>query len=243
MRLLDLFCGAGGAAKGYAEAGFKVHGIDIKPQPRYQGNSFQCEDAISWLRGAVKRHESFLPARIFPVIHASPPCQDHSVSKNIHGTPHGTGWMLAETVRLLDRLARQHPGLVWVVENVEGARREMSQLSTKYGFMITLCGTEFGLRVDQANGIRSELRRHRLFLSNMPLWGAGGCQHSPNVITVCGHGNGGSKAQRSYKGFAADARTAMGIDWMRRGELAQAIPPAYTRFIGEQIREWRQRDV
>jgi DNA (cytosine-5)-methyltransferase 1 len=33
----------------------------------------------------------------------------------------------------------------------------------------------------------------------------------------------------------AEARAAMGIDWMNRSELAESIPPAYTQFVGEQL--------
>src|SRR5690349_12046680 len=104
--LLDLFCGAGGAAMGYHRAGFEVIGVDIKPQPRYPFE-FHQEDAI-WLA----EHSDW---SMFDVIHASPPCQDHSPLRSRAGE-HGTGWMLDATLRLL----AAQPAL-WVVENVSGA--------------------------------------------------------------------------------------------------------------------------
>jgi len=72
MRLLDLYCGAGGAAKGYQRAGFYVVGVDIRPQPRYCGDEFLQMDALEYVRrGGV---------HAFDAIHASPPCQADSWS-------------------------------------------------------------------------------------------------------------------------------------------------------------------
>ena len=77
-RLLDLFCGAGGAAMGYYRAGFDVVGVGIKPQPRYQFE-FHQGDALEYC--AAHGYE-------FDVIHASPPCQAYSVTKSIHNNDH-----------------------------------------------------------------------------------------------------------------------------------------------------------
>src|SRR5215467_2745179 len=115
-KLIDLGCGAGGAAMGYHRAGFDVTGVDIRPQPRYPF-TFCLGDAMSW------------PLDGFDVIHASPPCQDHS-SLKINGL-HGTGWMLEATIaRLIDQAAP------WIVENVGTARMRAD---------FTLCGTMFDL--------------------------------------------------------------------------------------------------
>jgi DNA (cytosine-5)-methyltransferase 1 len=119
-RLLDLFCGAGGAGMGYHRAGFDVTGVDIKPQPRYPFEFMQA-DAMTY------------PPDGFDAIHASPPCQDHMRSPTWNATAHGTGWMLAAT---RDRLRAS--GLPWVLENVPGA-----DVRADY----RLCGCQFGLRV------------------------------------------------------------------------------------------------
>ena len=208
-RLLDLFCGAGGAAMGYHRAGFDVVGVDINPQPHYPFEFHQA-DAMTW------------PLHGFDVIHASPPCQDHSTMKGFTGRTHGTGWMLASTI---ERLAAS--GQPWVVENVDGARRAMG------GQWTSLCGSSFGLGV----------RRHRLFRSSVLLLSSP-CQHAEQgiVVGVYGHGqNKGARLHRHTVGLptatVADWREAMGIDWMNRDELAQAIPPAYTEWIGAQLLE------
>jgi len=202
VKLLDLFCGAGGAAMGYHRAGFEVVGVDINPQPHYPFE-FHQGDAMTW------------PLDGFDAFHASPPCQDHSALSVLHEA-HGTGWMLASTITRL----RQTP-LPWVVENVEGPTVRMD------GWWFTLCGSSFGLRV----------RRHRRFGSNL-LVISPPCRHAEAgpVVGVTGHGAQGHEYRRNEPvATQADRREAMGIDWMNRDELAQAIPPAYTQFIGEQL--------
>ncbi len=148
----------------------------------------------------------------FDLIHASPPCQDWSSLKTMHDG-HGTGWMLPATI---DRL--RESGAHWVVENVPGSGAAL-------GDHVVLCGSSFGLKV----------RRHRLFASSFPItplphrhaeqgqpWG------------VYGTGGGGQMT-RGYKASPAEAKIAMGIDWMNRKEISQAIPPAYTEHIGRQL--------
>lgn len=212
-RLLDLFCGAGGAGVGYHRAGFDVVGVDIVDQPNYPFE-FHRADAMTFdLAG-------------FDAIHASPPCHDHS---NVTGRNRraagakGTGWMLAATV---DRLAGLE--VPWVVENVETAAMPPSV------YRVKLCGSSFGL----------DVRRHRWFASNRFLL-APPCAHHlqvprfrsldsrrphgalASVVGVHGHLN--------YPGEKELREAAMGIDWMTTVELAQAIPPAYTSFIGQQM--------
>lgn len=206
--LLDLFCGAGGAAVGYHRAGFDVIGVDIKPQPRYPFEFVQA-DAMAF------------PLAGFDAIHASPPCQDHSVMSGQQGI-HGTGWMLAAT---RDRLAAG--GAPWVIENVPGA-------PMRADFM--LCGSMFGLRT----------RRHRRFELDLRV---------PILLSVPPHSNRACRARRSVTrqriaSLAAGLNISvtgnvgstvgpltMGIDWMIGTELSQAIPPAYTEWIGRQLIE------
>lgn len=147
----------------------------------------------------------------FDVIHASPPCQDWSALRTLQ-VAHGTGWLLTAT---LERLAGA--GVPWVVENVPGA--EMGAM------FVTLCGSSFGLGV----------RRHRHFASSVMLL-APACQHRLQGQPLGVYGVGGS-CDRGHgrKGTIEESRQAMGIDWMSRAELSQAIPPAYTEHIGGQL--------
>jgi len=202
--LLDLFCGAGGAAMGYYRAGFDVVGVDIEPQPHYPFRFIQA-DAMAF------------PLAAFDVIHASPPCQAYSATKTLHSNEYPD--YIAPLRRRLSRFA-----FTWVIENVVGA-----PLISPF----QLCGSSFGLGV----------RRHRLFESNVALLSPP-CVHDqqPEPIDVTGSGarrsgprldgaGGNSRKPRNL----AEAREAMGIDWMSRAELSEAIPPAYTEFVGEQL--------
>lgn len=227
-RLLDLFSGAGGCAKGYQEAGFYVVGVDKEPQPNYCGDEFVQADALdvlSWyLLGEWHRIPMARSGQVesgFDAIHASPPCQNSSSLKNLHRAVEHPE-LIPPTRELLSETSLPH-----VIENVEGAALIEPTL---------ICGSMFDPPLD--------VRRHRLFETNWPLdhptWG---CRHkvwSPRfrsldaraktlatVVGVHGHLN--------YAGEMALREAAMGIDWMSPAELSQAIPPAYTRFIGEQL--------
>jgi DNA (cytosine-5)-methyltransferase 1 len=206
-RLLDLFCGAGGAAWGYHLAGFEVVGVDNRPQPRYPF-AFVQGDALN------------PPVRLseFDAIHASPPCQLYSIANNIHGkTDHPN--LLAETRGLLES-----SGVPWVLENVPGAPMRAD---------VVCCGLTFGLGV----------KRHRWFESSVALWGAAPCPpgHPGDWVSVFGHciqrTYGHGKQTRRVRYSIESGRKAMGISWMDRDELSQAIPPAYTEYIGRQLME------
>lgn len=205
-KLLDLFCGAGGAAMGYHRAGFEVVGVDIKPQPRYPFE-FHQGDAMTW------------PLEGFDAIHASPPCQAYTVAQNAtrNGAAHPD---LVAPVR--ERL--QATGKPWVMENVVGA---------PLIHPIRLCGSAFGLHV----------KRHRLFESNQTLWGKQ-CSHREFKPQFPPCSTERARATRFIspgftkgKGLQQKAveEWAMDINWMSRDELSQAIPPAYTEFIGKQL--------
>lgn len=204
MRLLDLFCGAGGAAVGYHRAGFDVVGVDNKPQPHYPFE-FHHGDALEYL--TASGHE-------YDAIHASPPCQDHSQLKSATGRIHGTGWLLAATRDALTKV-----GKPWVIENVPGA-----PMRADY----RLCGCMFDL---------PGLRRDRWFETSWHGFEMRPpCYHTGTTVTVAGHGAQGREyAATGVAPTQADRKAAMGIDWMNRGELAQAIPPAYTEHIGTQL--------
>lgn len=221
MKLLDLCCGAGGAAEGYARAGFDVTGVDYRSQPHYPYR-FILADAVDY----VSRYGSQ-----FDVIHASPPCHDHSSLRHVTG-PDGTRQTLAEIRHQLIKIGRPY-----IIENVVGA--ELID-------PLRLCGTEFGLVAVDHTGQKVQLRRHRLFESNLFLAGAGGCNHDSRNGRVAGvYGGGAEPDSTSSKrntgkrgGYRPRDKTRaelMGIDWMNRAELAQAIPPAYTEFLGGQV--------
>jgi hypothetical protein len=219
-RLLDLFCGAGGAAMGYHRAGFDVVGVDIKPQPHFPFEFHQA-DALTF------------PLDGFDAIHASPPCQWYS-----DGTRAGKVGAQPLIAPMRQRLSGLD--VPWVIENVHGAAEHMSA-----GLM--LCGGMFGLGVE----------RHRLFESNSYLWGPG--QHDcAQVIrnrahfpipeswhgTTAGTTAGTTYLNRAYsvtgksrgKGCIPFWRGLMDMPWaVTADEIKEAIPPAYTEWIGAQL--------
>jgi len=204
-RLLDLFCCAGGAGMGYHLAGFDVFGVDIEPQPKYPFQFVQA-DAMRF------------PLDGFDAIHASPPCQAYSRICKGMGTAKDHPDLVAAVRERLES-----SGVPWVIENVEGAPLR---------FPITLCGTMFCLR--SKSGLW--LRRHRGFETSWMML-APPCEH-PRSPSIGVYGNGTNSHHRKRLGrniTTEEQREAMGIDWMARKELTQAIPPAYTRWIGERM--------
>jgi len=226
-QLLDLYCGAGGASMGYARAGFRVTGVDLKPQPRYPFRFIQA-DAMRVLAGHV------LDLAPFTAIHASPPCQLFSRATVAPGVRDAHVDLLTPTRVALDAI-----GKPYVIENVEGAPLRNP---------VTLCGTEFGLRAwDETSGLTLWLKRHRLFESwPVFLMGAGGCHCSAGrakgvIGGVYGGGSNDRNRARTVRhgGYTppTDVRgPLLGVDWpMTQYELSQAIPPAYTHFLGLQL--------
>lgn len=203
MKLLDLFCGAGGAAMGYHRAGFDdIVGVDHKHQRRYPFKFVQA-DALEYLE--QHGHE-------FDVIHASPPCQAFSSTSSLWSNKHPE---LIDPMRALIKAF----DIPYVIENVVGAPLDNP---------LMLCGTMFGLYVI----------RHRLFEIKPPIYFAPfTCNHHLPVVR-CGKRPKRWKEFASVVGHHSDVEysgMAMGIDWMTQGELSQAIPPAYTEWIGRQI--------
>jgi DNA (cytosine-5)-methyltransferase 1 len=207
--LLDLFCGAGGAATGYYQAGFDIVGVDVNHQPRYPFKFVQA-DALEYLRTEDLSG--------YCLIHASPPCQGYSVSRFRH--PGKEYPMLLEPVRE----ALQATGLPYVIENVEGAPLIDA---------VTLCGSQFGLTCEWPGNGKVALRRHRLFESTFPVPDPGPHDHSLLSVPVYGHGPSGRKARLKGTGHAQAERDVMRIDWMTREEINEAIPPAYTEYVGQ----------
>lgn len=222
-RLLDLFCCEGGAAVGYARAGFDVVGVDIVEQPRYPFE-FVKGDAVQY--AIDHAHE-------FDVIHASPPCQAYSITKHSHGKEHPD--LVQPT-----REALRASGKPYVIENVVGAPLLEPLL---------LCGTMFGLRAEDEDGTPLQLQRHRLFESNVFLMAPANCFHDP-AVRIAGVYGGGTADRRKveqrvprtdghrrggYTPAASVRRALMDMPWATMHGTSQAIPPAYTEFIGGQL--------
>jgi DNA (cytosine-5)-methyltransferase 1 len=203
--LLDLFCGAGGAAVGYHRAGFDVIGVDIKPQPRYPFR-FIRHNAISLTAWDINH---------FDAIHASPPCQSFTAYRR-RGNGVGDGYpdLIAPTRTLL-----RWTQLPYIIENVPGA--------PLWG-PVRLCGSSFGL----------DVRRHRMFESNVTIMGAP-CDHAwqtPRFPPATNRTNLRRTVEVGVWRIPLDVQQrAMDIDWMTLRELSEAIPPAYTEFIGRQL--------
>lgn len=202
-KVVDLFCGAGGASMGLHRAGFDVVGVDIRPQPRYP---------FAFVQGDATRPPFDLSA--FDFIWASPPCQAFTLAQRIQGNEHPD---LIEPIRAL--LAGS--GRPYAIENVTGAPLRRP---------IELCGAMFGLKT----------YRHRLFETSFPC--AQPWHHHHDLIAP--NAKMGRKPRDgefiqvvgNFSGVEI-AREAMGIDWMARDELSEAIPPAYGEFIGRAAME------
>ena len=226
-KLLDLYCKAGGCSVGYAKAGFEVIGVDVVEQPNYPFKFIQA-DALKILQDT-----DFISQ--FDVIHASPPCQAHSKARGLSEARNGGKYgnhldLIPQTRELLK--ASDKP---YIIENVAGAPLINP---------IKLFGSQFKNLYTQ---------RERWFESNIPLTepeeqrtkmktpSAGNGIGEDGSISICG--NGGVRGLNSkqivlYWGFAMG-----GIDWMSRDELAEAIPPAYTEFLGKQAIEYLKVDL
>jgi hypothetical protein len=211
-RLIDLFCGAGGATRGYQLAGFYVVGVDIEAQPNYVGDEFVQADALTY------------PLEGFDAVHASPPCQFYAPS-----TSAATKAMSPALINGT-RLRLRGTDVPWVMENVMGAKRDLRA-------SLLLCGSMFDMPIS----------RHRLFESSEFMWAP---HHPPCVgrplpeladpdaayrkavgrraLNVTGHGR--------YKNSLSDWKKWMGMPWATRDrEVTEAIPPAYTEWIGRQL--------
>ncbi|MEU6788087.1 DNA cytosine methyltransferase [Nonomuraea angiospora] len=209
-RVLDVCCCQGGATRGYQLAGFRVTGVDITDQPRYVGEEFHQADALEFLhtcREQIRRDYVF--------VHASPPCQHDSDTQRLRGNDHPD--LIAPIRDALDAI-----GLPYVIENVKGALPKLRN-------PIMLCGTMFALAT----------YRHRYFETG------GGFTFTPPEHPV--HLAPQAKMGRpvppgSYGQFIGNfsgvslARQVMGMPWANRDGLREAIPPAYTRHIGQALR-------
>ena len=212
MKLLDLFCGAGGAAMGYSRAGFDdITGVDIAPQKHYHFRFIQA-DALEYL--AEHGHE-------YDCIHASPPCQYYSRLRYLPWLRDKVYWRSIPPTRA----ALQATGKPYVIENVWDAYWDM--LTPTY-----ICGASLGL----------SLYRHRCFETcPFSVMAPGHRKHDRIIVPGRAslgkrqHGLNGWNGVAGHQAGLQRHSEIMGIDWMNRAELAQAIPPAYTYHIGRYL--------
>jgi DNA (cytosine-5)-methyltransferase 1 len=254
-RLLDLFCGAGGCTRGYQLAGFHVTGVDLVKSPRYVGDEFHQCDALEYL--AAHGHE-------YDAVHASPPCQAHStlrfmpnarehvsliepcrellhltgkpfVMENVSGSPLRDPTVLCGTMFGLgvgDAELRRHRLFEtnWTLMLPFGMHCKHYRSVQTIGVYGDSAGMSFERRQKMMQARRQVIG----------VYGGGGPHYArkparPAVCTVVGHGGGSSIRDGVQQFSTEERREAMGIDWMSGAELSQAIPPAYTKFIGDQL--------
>lgn len=206
IKALDLFCGAGGAARGLQQAGFHVTGVDLKHQPRYCGDVFIQADAMTF------------PLDGYDLIWASPPCQAFTAMKTMWNAKPHLDLLTPTRARILAS------GIPYIIENVPGA--PMSNY-------VMLCGTMFGLGLD---GAELRRHRHFEVSEPPILRPPCAHGTSEAVIGVYGgHGRDRRRTSNTQHFATAERRIAMGIDWMSGAELSQAIPPAYSLFLARQF--------
>jgi DNA (cytosine-5)-methyltransferase 1 len=219
-RLLDLFCGQFGAGKGYQDAGFQVTGVDIRPilrgrQP--QGVEFVHGDAMELLRSGWVKDGGF------DVIHASPPCRAYTKARGSAKGRYQHPDLVAEVRAELEKL-----GVPYVIENVPGA--PLLPEAT-----VLLCGSMFGMRI----------YRHRLFEIGRVSAGVrdaialGAIRHPEHAASVAKMGRPAKPGEfvslvGNFSGLEL-AREVMGMPWANQDGIRQAIPPAFTRFIGSKL--------
>lgn len=222
-RLIDLCCGAGAVSIGYARAGFDVVGADIEPQPRYPFPFIQA-DALTLGR--------LLP--FFDAVHASPPCLRDTVMRHAPGAKGEAHPLLIPPIREL----LQASGKPYTLENVMGA--DLVEPVVLNGFM-------FGLGATTSDGRRYHLDRPRKFETNWPLVAPTGWGRRQPIIGVYGghvRDRAASNGGRGTRDFVGEdkprlMREAMDIpDTSRQtmAEMSQAVPPAYTEYVGRQLR-------
>lgn len=205
-KILDLFCGAGGATKGLQRAGFYVVGVDIKPQPHYCGDEFIQADALA------------VDLEGYDAYWASPPCQGYSISRSMQGTK-GAEKLIPEVRQALIQTDKP-----FILENVPGAPLENA---------IELSGMSFGLKI---------IRRRWFELHGFDVW----MLPSPRIVhnyraegyLPYHHGTSKKRGHLPNIWTLQRLKEAMGIDWMQIKELTQAIPPAYSEFLGKQLMKY-----
>jgi hypothetical protein len=223
MRLLDLFCGAGGSAMGYHQAGFdEVVGVDLEPQSNYPFEFYQY-DALEWMAISDPASDGPWSIEEFDLIHASPPCQTFVALSVGRWGKDSARWpdLIAPTRKLLES-----SGVPYVIENVSGARSSLIN-------PVELTGEMFGLTVHRPRLF--ELGGWNTLVPPRP-------RRQENPVAVYGKPDGRRLWTREDDSelcawsSVEEGQEALGVPWMTEElEIREAIPPAYTKFIGEQF--------
>ena len=224
-KMLDMCCCAGGATRGYQHAGWHVTGADLRRHPRHVGDAFIEGDALALDPGHIREN--------FDAAHASPPCQGLTEMNNDKSRHEN---IIAPMRRLLDA-----SGVPYTIENVRAAREHLVN-------PISLFGTMFDCHMVTSAGQRFVLSRERLFETNWPVVVPEdpGPQGHPIANVFGGHLRARSGEYRTGKGTGrtvdfpgedrpALARQLMGMPWASMGEMSEAVPPAYTEWLGRQL--------
>lgn len=232
-RLLDTFCCAGGCSEGYRRAGFEPYGIDIEEQPHYpfpflQMDALESLDRLIKGGGLTFSNGATLYLKDFVAIHASPPCQGYSTTKNcseVFGFQQHPLYLGDVRERLVVI------GKPYVIENVSNAKYRKDKLKEglQAGF---LCGTMFGM----------PFYRHRLFETsffwmqpghpkhNLVNAGSYGAMKDGKIVKSCS-----MALMHNLKIIRDSAAFYFGTPWMNGDELTEAIPSIYTEYIGKYL--------
>jgi DNA (cytosine-5)-methyltransferase 1 len=214
--IYDLYSCAGGAAVGYKRAGFRtVIGVDNRPSPRYPFEFHQA-DALEVLRALARGRRPWPGAPWPTAIHSSPPCQFKALatlSQRLAGAEYPD--LIGPTRDLLEQV-----GVPWIIENVPGASLRPD---------IRLCGCQFGLTLPGVGYLKRErwfeTSWHGFYLE-MPH------VHRGRAISIAGHGTPSWMREKTGHIGVAEWRQVMGVDWTTRAELTEALPPAFTKYVG-----------
>ncbi len=217
-KLIDLFCCAGGAGVGYSRAGFDVYGIDNTPQKHYPfpiliTDALEAMDRLLKGEGLTFSNGETLYLKNITAFHASPPCQHYSTAtRDISLHPDYYSTVRSMLLKI---------GKPFVIENV---------INAPYDHGIILCGSMFGLKAEG-----EWLQRHRNFETSWMMFQPT-CKHEKGRATTI-TGSAFVSEPRTYKHSRqttfAIAKKLMGINWMTRDEMIEAIPPSYTEYIGK----------
>jgi DNA (cytosine-5)-methyltransferase 1 len=230
-RALDLYCREGGAGQGYRQAGFaEVVGVDT-------GNHIRRNPGPYLRMNVLDLDVRFI--RLFDFVHASPPCQFGTALRHAKGAkgerskdnPAGHLNLIPATRSLL-----QKAGVPYVIENVEDVAPHLID-------PILLCGTMFDLGCTTSDGTRFHLWRRRVFEASWDLKPPRPPEDRKPVIGIYGahirnrakeHGGRGT-VDFPGEDKPALARAAMGMPWATMDGMSEAIPPAFSRYIGEEF--------